>query len=60
MPKKDIHIVPHNDGWATRRKGAKCVSRVFDTQREAYKSADMVLQERASRRLRTRTGRLPG
>ena len=38
MPKKDIHVVPHNETWATRREGAERVSRTFDTQREAYDS----------------------
>lgn len=38
MPKKDIHVVPHQDGWATRREGAERASRVFDTQREAQQS----------------------
>jgi len=39
MPKKDIHIVPHNERWATRRDGAERVSRTFDTQGEAYNAA---------------------
>jgi Uncharacterized protein conserved in bacteria (DUF2188) len=39
MPKKDIHVVPHKDRWATRWEGAQRVSRTFDTQGEAYKSA---------------------
>jgi hypothetical protein len=38
MP-KDIHVVPHNDGWAARREGSERASRTFDTQREAYNSA---------------------
>ena len=35
MSKKDIHVVPHNDGWATRRAGAERVSRTFDPQKAA-------------------------
>lgn len=36
MPRKEnIHIVPHEDGWAVTREGAERVSRVVDTQREA-------------------------
>ena len=32
---KNVHVVPHNDGWATRRPNSDRVSRTFDTQREA-------------------------
>ncbi|MDT8316064.1 DUF2188 domain-containing protein [Roseomonas mucosa] len=39
MPKKDIHVVPHSDGWATRREGAGRASGVFDTQKQAQDSA---------------------
>ena len=39
MAKKDIHVVPHSDGWATRREGADRASRVFDTQVKAQESA---------------------
>jgi hypothetical protein len=38
MTKKDIHVVPHKDGWATKREGADRASRVFDTQTDAYNS----------------------
>lgn len=39
MTKKDIHVVPHDDGWATRREGASRAGRVVDTQREAIEKA---------------------
>jgi hypothetical protein len=32
---KNLHTVPHGDGWANRREGADRVSRTFDTKREA-------------------------
>ena len=35
MTKKDIHVVRHNDGWATRKEGASRVGHTTDTQREA-------------------------
>lgn len=35
MAKKDVHVVPHKDGWATRTEGASRAGRVHDTQREA-------------------------
>jgi hypothetical protein len=44
MTKKDIHVVPHGDRWATRREGAERVSRMFDTQREAYGSGRATAQ----------------
>ena len=35
MTKKDVHVVPHKDGWATRTEGASRVGRVHDTQGKA-------------------------
>jgi hypothetical protein len=32
---KNVHVVPHDDGWAVRREGASRVSRSYDTQAEA-------------------------
>lgn len=34
-----IHVVPHDDGWATRREGADRVSRTYGTQAEATEAA---------------------
>jgi hypothetical protein len=45
MPKRDIHVVPHKDGWATRREGAHRVSSIHRTQKEALEQA----RERAMR-----------
>ncbi len=39
MAKKDIHIVPHQSGWASRREGASRVGRHYDTQKEALDGA---------------------
>lgn len=33
--KRDIHVVPHNDGWATHKEGAQRVGKTADTQRQA-------------------------
>lgn len=33
--KRDIHVVPHKDGWATRREGASRVGRIHPTQVDA-------------------------
>jgi hypothetical protein len=33
--KKDIHVVPHKDGWATKKEGAQRAGGVYDTKKEA-------------------------
>jgi hypothetical protein len=33
--KPPVHTVPHGDGWANRREGAKRVSKKFATKTEA-------------------------
>jgi hypothetical protein len=35
MAKANVHTVPHEDGWANRREGAKRASRIFRTKAEA-------------------------
>lgn len=37
--KRDIHVVRHGDGWATRKEGAQRVGTIADTQREAIERA---------------------
>ena len=39
MTKKDIHVVPHNGGWANRKEGAQRVGHTADTQKEALEQA---------------------
>lgn len=39
MTKKDIHVVPHGDGWATRKEGAQRVGHTADTQQKAFEQA---------------------
>jgi uncharacterized protein YdaT len=39
MAKKDVHVVPHQDGWATKKEGASRAGRVTDTQKEAIERA---------------------
>lgn len=39
MTKKDVHVVPHKDGWATKKEGASRVGTVTDTQKEAIQRA---------------------
>lgn len=37
--KRDIHVVPHADGWATRKEGANRAGTVTPTQGEAIDAA---------------------
>jgi uncharacterized protein YdaT len=37
--KRDIHVVPHGDGWATKKEGAQRVGSTADTQRQAIERA---------------------
>jgi uncharacterized protein YdaT len=37
--KRDIHVVPHNNGWATRKEGAQRVGTTAGTQRQAIDQA---------------------
>lgn len=39
MTKKDIHVVPHMDGWATKKEGAQRAGVVVDTQKAAIDRA---------------------
>lgn len=36
--KKDVHVVPREDGWAVRREGAKRDSSHHDTKSDALES----------------------
>ena len=39
MTRRDIHVVPHPEGWATKTEGASRAGVVVDTQREAIERA---------------------
>jgi uncharacterized protein YdaT len=39
MTKRDVHVVPHPEGWATRKEGSERAGGVYDTQREAIDNA---------------------
>ena len=39
MAKRDVHVVPHRDGWATKREGASRAGVVTDTQAQAIERA---------------------
>lgn len=47
MTKKDIHVIKHNEGWATKKEGAGRVGVVTDTQKQAIERArDQAKRER--------------
>lgn len=37
--KRDIHVVPHGDSWATKKEGANRAGAVTDTQKAAIEQA---------------------
>jgi len=37
--KRDIHVVPHDEGWATKKEGAGRAGSVSDTQKDAIERA---------------------
>lgn len=39
MTKKDIHVVPHDGGWATKKEGASRAGAVTRTQQQAIERA---------------------
>lgn len=48
MTKKDIHVVPHQDGWATKKEGNDRAGSVHDTKAEALDQArEQAKRERA-------------
>ena len=45
--KRDVHVVPHNGAWATRKEGANRVGSTARTQAEAIEKArDQAQRER--------------
>jgi hypothetical protein len=39
VKKRDIHVVPHSDGWATRKEGADRAGGVYERKRDALEQA---------------------
>ena len=59
MTKKDIHVVPHKDGWATRTEGASRAGRVHDTQRQAIEQGrEQAQRERTELVIHDKGGRI--
>ena len=57
MTKKDIHVVPHENGWATKREGAGRAGVVVDTQKEANgRARQQAMRERVEVVIHKRDG----
>ena len=57
--KKNLHVVPHNDGWAVRKEGSKRASSVHDTQKDAITSARLsAIKSRGELVIHGRNGRI--
>jgi hypothetical protein len=56
---KDVWTVPHGDGWANRREGAKHVSKVFATKAEAQAAGrKTAMRERVEHLIHNRDGQV--
>ena len=63
MPKggngKNVHVVPHEDGWATRTEGASRAGKVHRTQDQAWDAARGTAKDRGAEAfLHGRDGRI--
>lgn len=59
MTKKDIHVVPHKDGWATRKEGAGRAGAVTETQKQAIEQArDQARREKVEVVIHRKDGRI--
>lgn len=57
--KKDIHVVPHQDGWATRREGVSRAGRVHRTQADAIGAGrDQAKREKVELVVHRKDGRI--
>lgn len=45
---KNVHVVPHPEGWAELKEGNQRPSKLFDTQKEAIKHARQSAQNEKS------------
>lgn len=57
--KKDVHVVPHDKGWATKKEGAGRAGSVHSTQKEAVDRArDQAIRERTEVVIHRKDGRI--
>jgi len=59
MKKKDIHVVPHPDGWATKKEGASRAGSLHNTQKEAIDRAkEQAIREKTEVVIHRKDGRI--
>jgi len=59
MDKKNVHVVPHADGWAVKKEGNTRATSVHDTQKGAQQAAiPIAKQERSEVVTHGRDGRI--
>jgi len=59
MAKKDIHVVPHKQGWATRQEGASRAGVVTPTQKQAIdKARDQARRDKVEVVIHRKDGRI--
>ena len=57
MSKKNVHVVPHKDGWATKTEGSDRAGSVHDTQGEAIeRGREQAKRERSELRIHRKDG----
>lgn len=59
MAKRNVHVVPHEAGWAVRKDGAERASSVHSTQAEAADAGRRAAKaERSELRIHGRDGKI--
>ena len=59
MPKKNVHVVKHDDGWAVKKEGNDRVSSVHPTQQKAIDAGrDAAKFERSELVIHGRDGKI--
>ncbi len=59
MPKKNVHVAKHNDGWAVKKEGNQRASSVHPTQKQAIDAGrDAAKAERSELVIHGRDGKI--
>lgn len=59
MSKKNVHVVPHPDGWAAKKAGNSRASSVHETQKDAISAArDLAKHEKSEVVIHRPTGEI--
>ncbi|UZW58922.1 DUF2188 domain-containing protein [Lysobacter enzymogenes] len=59
MSKRDIHVVPHPDGWAVKREGAERASSVHERKADAGEAGrDLARKDEVELVIHRRDGRI--